>query len=160
MAPADRAPVVLRHSRIYILPTRRGFAVIATLLLMLLTSLNYALSLGLAVTFLLGGLVAAALLHTFRNLAGIEVKPLAAGDAFAGDELVFTLSLAAGSLDRRAISPSPPPAPVSFRGPVRAGCRRGPGASHRRSQAPSAGFLARGPPGTRAPCRNRPSAAS
>ena len=104
MAPADRAPVVLRHSRIYILPTRRGFAVIATLLLMLLTSLNYALSLGLAVTFLLGGLVAAALLHTFRNLAGIEVKPLAAGDAFAGDELVFTLSLAAGSLDRRAIT--------------------------------------------------------
>jgi len=72
-APADRAPVVLRHSRIYILPTRRGLAVIATLMLMLLTSLNYALSLGLGVTFLLGGLVAAALLHTFRNLAGIEI---------------------------------------------------------------------------------------
>jgi uncharacterized protein (DUF58 family) len=103
-APADRAPVVLRHSRIYILPTRRGYAVIATLVLMLLTSLNYALSLGLAVTFLLGGLVAAALLHTFRNLAGIEVKPLAAGDGFAGDHLPFTLSLAAGSLDRRAIT--------------------------------------------------------
>lgn len=103
-APADRAPVVLRHSRIYILPTRRGYAVIATLLLMLLTSLNYALSLGLGVTFLLGGLVAATLLHTFRNLAGIEIKPLAAGDAFAGDQLVFTLSLAAGSVDRHAIT--------------------------------------------------------
>jgi uncharacterized protein (DUF58 family) len=74
-APADRSPVVLRHSRIYILPTRRGYAVIATLVTMLLTSLNYALALGLGVTFLLGGLVAAALLHTFRNLAGIEIKP-------------------------------------------------------------------------------------
>ena len=70
-------PVMLRHSRIYILPTRRGLALIGTLAMMLLTSLNYALSLGFAVTFLVGGLVAAALLHTFRNLAGIEVAPLA-----------------------------------------------------------------------------------
>ena len=51
---------------------------------MLLTSLNYALSLGFVVTFLLAGLVAAALLHTFRNLAGIELRPLAAGETFAG----------------------------------------------------------------------------
>lgn len=104
VSPADRAPVVLRHSRIYILPTRRGAAVIATLVLMLLTSLNYALSLGLGVTFMLGGLVAAALLHTFRNLAGIEVKPLAASDAFVGGHVVFSLSLAAGTLDRRAVT--------------------------------------------------------
>ena len=103
-APADRSPVVLHHSRIYILPTRRGLAVIATLFLMLLTSLNYALSLGLGVTFVLGGLVASTLLHTFRNLAGIEIKPLAASDAFAGSDIVFSLSLAAGSVDRRDIS--------------------------------------------------------
>ena len=104
------SPVVLRHSRIYILPTRRGYAVIATLITMLLTSLNYALSLGLGVTFLLGGLVAAALLHTFRNLAGIEIKPLAASDAFAGGHVVFSL----GDLERRdrprARSRSPPTA--------------------------------------------------
>ncbi|MEO9135059.1 MAG: DUF58 domain-containing protein [Casimicrobiaceae bacterium] len=104
VAPADRTAVVLRHSRIYILPTRRGAGVIATLILMLLTSLNYALSLGLGVTFLLGGLVAAALLHTFRNLAGIEIKPLAATDAFVGDAVVFSLSLAAGAIDRRTIA--------------------------------------------------------
>ena len=104
VAPADRGPVVLRHSRIYILPTRRGYALIGTLLVMLLTSLNYALSLGLAVTFLLSGLVAAALLHTFRNLAGIEVKPLAAGDAFAGEPMSFALSVAAGRAERSAIA--------------------------------------------------------
>jgi uncharacterized protein (DUF58 family) len=103
-APADRSPVVLRHSRIYILPTRRGYAVIATLVMMLLTSLNYALSLGLAVTFLLGGLVAAALLHTFRNLAGIEVKPLAASDGFAGSNILFSLAVSAGAIDRRSIT--------------------------------------------------------
>src|SRR5690348_781876 len=102
--PADRAPVVLRHSRIYILPTRRGYAVIATLILMLLTSLNYALSLGLGVTFVLSGLVAAALLHTFRNLSGIEIKPLAASDAFAGGHVVFSLAVSAGAIDRHAIT--------------------------------------------------------
>ena len=104
VAPADRSPVVLRHSRIYILPTRRGYAIIATLVTMLLTSLNYALSLGLAVTFLLSGLVAAALLHTFRNLAGIEVKPLAASDGFVGGNVVFSLAVSAGAIDRHAIS--------------------------------------------------------
>lgn len=94
VSPADRAPVILRHRRIYILPTRRGLALIATLATMLVTSMNYALSLGHALTFLVAGLVAAALLQTFRNLAGIEVSPLAAGEAFAGAEIVFTLSLA------------------------------------------------------------------
>jgi uncharacterized protein (DUF58 family) len=104
LAPADRASVVLRHSRIYILPTRRGYAVIATLIMMLMTSLNYALSLGLGVTFLLGGLVAAALLHTFRNLAGIEIKPLAASDAFVGGHVVFSLALSSGAVDRRSVT--------------------------------------------------------
>lgn len=103
-APADHAAVVLRHSRIYLLPTRRGWAMIATLLMMLLASLNYALALGVAVTFLLAGLVAAAQLHTFRNLAGIEITPLAAGETFAGGSLAFTLALHAGSATRYGIT--------------------------------------------------------
>ena len=103
-APADHAAVVLRHSRIYLLPTRRGWALIATLLMMLLASLNYALALGVAVTFLLAGLVAAAQLHTFRNLAGIEITPLAAGETFAGGSLAFTLALHAGSATRYGIT--------------------------------------------------------
>jgi len=103
-APSDRDPVVLRHSRIYILPTRRGLAFLATLATMLLASLNYALSLGFVTTFLLAGLAAAALLHTFRNLAGIELAPLAAGETFAGGALPFTLSLAGGPAKRHAIT--------------------------------------------------------
>jgi uncharacterized protein (DUF58 family) len=99
-APADREPVVLRHSRIYILPSKRGLFFLGALVLMLLTSLNYALSLGLAITFLMSGLVAAALLHTFRNLAGIEVKPLAAGDAFVGSDIEFSVALLGGSAAR------------------------------------------------------------
>jgi uncharacterized protein (DUF58 family) len=99
----DHGPVVLRHRRIYILPTRRGLALIATLTIMLLTSMNYALSLGHALTFLVAGLVAAALLQTYRNLAGIAASPLAAGEAFAGGDLGFTLSLANPGAERRGI---------------------------------------------------------
>jgi uncharacterized protein (DUF58 family) len=102
--PADFEPVVLRHSRIYILPTRRGLAFIATLATMLVTSLNYALSLGFAVTFLLAGLAAAALLHTFRNLAGLELRPLGAGETFAGNVLPFMLALAGNGVPRVAIA--------------------------------------------------------
>jgi len=102
--PADREPVILRHSRIYILPTRRGVALLGTLAMMLLTSLNFALSLGFAVTFLLAGLMAATLLHTFRNLAGVELAPLAAGESFVGGALPFTLALAGGATPRRAIT--------------------------------------------------------
>ena len=52
-APASRS----RHSRIYILPTRRGLALIGTLAIMLVTSMNYALALGFVATFVLSGLV-------------------------------------------------------------------------------------------------------
>jgi uncharacterized protein (DUF58 family) len=103
-APADRDPVVLRHRRIYILPTRRGLALIATLAMMLVTAMNYALSLGHALTFLVTGLVASALLQTYRNLAGIAVSPLAAGEAFAGGEISFTLSLANAGAARQGIA--------------------------------------------------------
>ena len=72
--------------------------------MMLFTSLNYALALGFAATFLLAGFAAAALLHTFRNLAGIELAPLAAGETFAGGALPFTLAIAGGATPRRAIT--------------------------------------------------------
>jgi uncharacterized protein (DUF58 family) len=102
--PADHDAIVLRHSRIYILPTRRGLAVFGMIAIMLLTSLNYALALGFAVTFLLAGLCAAALLHTFRNIAGIELAPLAAGETFAGGTLPFTLAIAGSASARSAIT--------------------------------------------------------
>jgi len=103
-APADSETVILRHQRIYILPTKRGLAFLATLAMALLTSLNYSLSLGFAATFLLAGLMAAALLHTFRNLSGIELRPLAAGETFAGAVMPFTLALAGGATPRYAVT--------------------------------------------------------
>ncbi|MDH5286425.1 MAG: DUF58 domain-containing protein [Betaproteobacteria bacterium] len=102
-APADRGEVVLRHSRIYILPTRRGLAFIATIATMIVTSLNYGLALGFLVAFALAGLCAAALLHTFRNLAGLRVRPGAAGETFAGGSIPFTLHLDGDGRERCGI---------------------------------------------------------
>lgn len=99
--PADLTPVILRHRRIYILPTRRGMAFLGTVAMMVVTSLNYSLSLGFGVAFLLAGFTAGALLHTFRNLAGIAVRPLAAGETFAGGTLPFVVSLTGGAGIRR-----------------------------------------------------------
>jgi uncharacterized protein (DUF58 family) len=101
--PGDVDTVVLRHRRIYILPTRRGLALIGTLATMLVASMNYALALGFALTFLVAGLAASALLQTYRSLAGIAISPLAGGEAFAGAELVFSLSLANPGSASRAI---------------------------------------------------------
>jgi uncharacterized protein (DUF58 family) len=103
LSPEDRRTVILRHRRIYVLPTRRGLALIGTLATMLIASMNYALSLGFALTFLIAGLVAAALLHTYRNLNGIAIAPIGAGETFAGTELVFTLSLGSGGSVRQGI---------------------------------------------------------
>jgi uncharacterized protein (DUF58 family) len=103
-APADGTGIALGHSRIYILPTRRGLAMIGTLAIMLLTSMNYALALGFVATFVLSGLMGAALLNTFRNLAGLVIRPASAGEAFAGGALPFTLTLSGGARTRVALS--------------------------------------------------------
>lgn len=103
-APADGERVRLGHSRIYILPTRRGLALIATVATIVVTSLNYGLALGFVAAFLLTGLIGAALLNTFRNLAGLELRPCGAGEAFAGGRIAFQLTLDGGSRARVAIS--------------------------------------------------------
>ncbi len=108
LVPGDSDRVVLRHSRIYILPSRRGWTMIATLAVMLVTSLNYALSLGFIVTFLVAGLIAASLLHAFRNLAGTVVRPLAASETYAGGRIAFTLAIEGGERPRESIEVSAP----------------------------------------------------
>ena len=90
----DALPIRIEHQRIYILPTRRGWAFLGALLLMLLATVNYSLSLGYALCFLLTGMFSATLLHTYRNLAGIELRHVEAEPVFAGETLRFVPRLA------------------------------------------------------------------
>ncbi len=89
----DSLPHTVTHQRVYIVPTRRGLAFLMTLLVMLLASVNYSLSLGYALSFLLTGLFAATLLHTYRNVAGLQVMQVSGDTCFAGEVLNFNVLL-------------------------------------------------------------------
>jgi uncharacterized protein (DUF58 family) len=65
----------------------------AVLLLMLVGSINYGLTLGLLLTFLLASFGITAMLHTFRNLAGLRAAPVRAGAVFAGETAHFGVGL-------------------------------------------------------------------
>jgi len=85
--------IVLVQRRVFILPSRQGVIFAAVLLLMLTGSINYTLSLGFVLTFLLAGVGISAMLHTFRNLANLRITAVHPAAVFAGDTARFTLCI-------------------------------------------------------------------
>ena len=75
----------LDRRKIFILPTRAGLMFGLLLIIMLLTSVNYALSLGYALTFLLVGVGLVSMLHTWRNLLGLTLRAGRAEPVHAGE---------------------------------------------------------------------------
>ena len=102
--PPEVGTVVLVHRRVYILPARLGWLFGGTLAILLIGSINYALSLGFALTFLLGGMGLAGMVHTARNLARLSISTGRAEPVFAGESAQFRLYLdAPGAFERPAI---------------------------------------------------------
>jgi uncharacterized protein (DUF58 family) len=102
--PPERGTVVLVHRRVYIVPTRLGWMFGATLGILLTGSINYALSLGFALTFLLAGVGLVGMVHTARNLARIAISVGRASPVFAGESAQFRLFLdGRAPFDRPAI---------------------------------------------------------
>lgn len=91
--PPEPAPIVLTQRRVYVLPTRAGLAYATALGVILLGAMNYNLSLGHALVFLLAGLGIVAILHTFRNLVLISIRPGRCHPVFAGGVAQFDLVL-------------------------------------------------------------------
>ncbi len=91
--PPEPTPIRLTQRRVYVLPTRAGVLYAVSLLVMLLGAINYNLSLGYALVFLLGGLGIATILHTFRNLAGLTLNIGTPKPVFAGDVAHFPIIL-------------------------------------------------------------------
>jgi uncharacterized protein (DUF58 family) len=85
----ESGTVTLSQRRIFILPTRRGWGFAAVLLMMLLGDINYNLSLGYVLTFLLATTAAMSMLHAFRNMAQLEVRAGHNDAVFAGDNAGF-----------------------------------------------------------------------
>lgn len=108
----ERGRVVLTQKRVFILPTRQGVVFAGMLLLMLVGSTNYQLSLGFAVTFLLAAMAIVSILHTFRNLAGLAVSAGRVAPVFAGDSAEFHVRLEnPGTVARHGVSLSHPGSP-------------------------------------------------
>jgi uncharacterized protein (DUF58 family) len=99
----EAPPVTLVQRRIFILPTRQGYFFVLVLLILLLSSINYALSLGFVLTFLLAAMGAVAMLHTWRNLAHLRLRPGRCEPVFAGDTAHFGVVLESPSRERFAV---------------------------------------------------------
>ena len=92
---SEAGPITLDRRRIYILPTRHGVLFGVFLLAMLIGSINYSLSLGFVLTFLLGGVSLVGILHTYKNLQGLRIADSGTSPAFAGDDATFHLEFQA-----------------------------------------------------------------
>jgi uncharacterized protein (DUF58 family) len=97
----DHLPVRLERRRLYILPTRVGLAFAGLLLLMLLAGMNYANSLALFLTFLLGAFALVVMQQCHRNLLGTEVAACIAPAVFAGSTGAVHVTLASGAGEAR-----------------------------------------------------------
>jgi uncharacterized protein (DUF58 family) len=91
IAKPTGAVTQLSRRHIYILPTRFGWLYAMLLIALLTGAINYSLSLGFAMTFLLAGMGAISMLHTWRNLANLQISIRRATPVFAGETAVFEL---------------------------------------------------------------------
>lgn len=115
-ARIDAGEIVLGRKRIYVLPTSAGIGFTVALLVMLVASINYNLSLGYAVVFLLGGVGVVSMIHAFRNLLGLRIAFGRSREVFAGEAAVFPVLLC--NDDRRArpdLSVAADGAPIAVR---------------------------------------------
>jgi uncharacterized protein (DUF58 family) len=83
----------LTQSNIYIVPTRVGFAFAATLIVLLVASINYQLNLGFLLTFMLAGSGLVSMQLTHRTLRGLTLHLRPPEPAFAGQAAVLQIVL-------------------------------------------------------------------
>lgn len=89
----EAQPIRLPQRRIYVLPTATGWSLFITLAVMLIASLNYNLSLGYMLTFLLGGVFVVHMVQSWRALLGLEIALRPQGEVFAGGTAAFLVEL-------------------------------------------------------------------
>jgi uncharacterized protein (DUF58 family) len=83
----------LTQRNVYILPTRPGFMLAATLLVLLIGSINYQLNLGYLLTFLLAGSAAVGMHVCHGTLRGLTLHLAAPEPRFAGTAATLSVTL-------------------------------------------------------------------
>jgi uncharacterized protein (DUF58 family) len=85
--------LLLTQRSVYILPTRAGWMLAVTLLVLLIASINYQLNLGYLLTFLLAGCVAAGMVVCHNTLRGLGLHLLPPTPLFAGELALLQIKL-------------------------------------------------------------------
>lgn len=109
--PAARE-VQLDQRRIFIFPTLQGFFFIFIAALLFIGGINYENNLLLAFSFMLVSLFLIAILHTFRNLAGLTLVAAASRPGFAGGDGALEVRVIAGRHPHRSVWLGWPHAPL------------------------------------------------
>jgi uncharacterized protein (DUF58 family) len=95
--------LLLTQRNVYILPTRAGWMLAITLMVLLIASINYQLNLGYLLTFMLAGAAVVGMHVCHGNLRGITMHLIAPSAQYAGATAQFDIRL---SHERRAARPS------------------------------------------------------
>ena len=88
-----RDSLTLTQRTVYILPTRPGFTLAATILVLLIASINYQLNLGYLLTFLLAGSAVVGMHVCHGTLRGLTLNLIAPDAQFAGASAVIGVNL-------------------------------------------------------------------
>jgi uncharacterized protein (DUF58 family) len=91
LRPIETGEVYLYQRRVFIVPSTAGLSFVLLLLVLFIGSINYSLSLGFGLTFLLGGCALIDMQMTFRNLAHLSLLSGRTRAVFAGEEAQFEL---------------------------------------------------------------------
>ena len=91
LQPTDSSTLTQRN--VYILPTRPGWMLGVTLLVLLIASINYQLNLGYVLTFLLAGCALVGMHVGHATLRGLTLQLVAPEPVFAGSAAMLTLQL-------------------------------------------------------------------
>lgn len=83
----------LNLRRVFIIPTGAGFAFLIMLMVLFISSVNYSLSLGFVLTFLLVGIALIDIHMTYRNLAHLYLHAGRSNTVFAGETVQFELAI-------------------------------------------------------------------
>jgi uncharacterized protein (DUF58 family) len=100
----EAPPVTLVQRRIFILPTQAGVGYAVVLLLLLLASINYTLSLGYLLTFFLAAMGWVTLHATHRNLSRLQLWPGRCDPVFAGEVVHYRLRVESPARRRYALA--------------------------------------------------------
>ena len=89
--------ITLSQDSIFIFPTGQGIAFGLLIASLMLGAINYQSSLVYGVAFLLGSLFLVTILHTFKNLSGVQIEFIGTPGGFVGEDIEFEIRVSRSS---------------------------------------------------------------